>query len=197
MKDLGNPTVGSVHLQLFCLSVIRVPWSYPLCVIRLDITGGGKFENMWGGKFFFFACFDRFWAFLLETVCSSYTRSFEVLMEQVLILIWPKWGGGQMTPCPPESAGLFYLLTRSNFFLVVFLKEHSILELSQTDVIIVCYFGLIKAFFPYHSHLFNRVTVWKMGKIFISFLAPLFFSWDTRPFMLRSEIEDIPMTKVI
>ena len=102
MKDLGNPTVGSVHLQLFCLSVIRVPWSYPLCVIRLDIRGGGKFENMWGASFVFLC---MFWAFLLETVCSSNTRSFEILMEQVLILIWPKWVGGQTTPCPPESAG--------------------------------------------------------------------------------------------
>ena len=52
--------------------------SNPLCVIRLDIRGGGKFENMWGTSFFFFACFEHSYSKLFAPLID--TRSFEVLM---------------------------------------------------------------------------------------------------------------------
>ena len=47
--------------------------SNPLCVIRLDIRGGGKFENMWGTSFFFFACFEH-----------SYSKLFAPLIQGLL-----------------------------------------------------------------------------------------------------------------
>ena len=44
MKDLDNPTVGPVHLQLFRPSVIRGPW-LTIAAVLLCSQGGGVENN--------------------------------------------------------------------------------------------------------------------------------------------------------